>query len=93
MSYNEPQIASLEWSTLVPEHHHADEVAVEHLAQFTHALRFVSHNHTANRHRYYLLSWQPTLEGSTVLVCTWGRCTHMAALAFFAPLPSQTFRT
>ena len=59
------------------EHHQADEVAVEQLAQFTHALRFVSHNQTTNRHRYYLLSWQPTLEGSTVLVCTWGRMhTH-----------------
>ncbi len=61
----------------MPEPHHADEVAVAHLAQFTHALRFVSHDPATNRHRYYLLSWHPTLEGSTVLVCTWGRMhTH-----------------
>jgi predicted DNA-binding WGR domain protein len=61
----------------VPEHQHADELSVEQLAQFTHAVRFVSHDPATNRHRYYLLSWQRTLDGTTVLVATWGRMqTH-----------------
>jgi predicted DNA-binding WGR domain protein len=59
------------------EHLQTAEVPVDQLALFTHFLRFESHDPATNRHRYYLLSWQPTLDGSTVLVATWGRMqTH-----------------
>jgi predicted DNA-binding WGR domain protein len=61
----------------VTEHQPADAVPIEALVQFTQALRFESHDPATNRHRYYVLSWQPRLDGSMVLVGTWGRMqTH-----------------
>ncbi len=49
------------------------EVPVEEVVRFEHYVRFVSRDPAKNRQRFYLLSWQVTLEGNTVLVCTWGR--------------------
>ena len=46
---------------------------VEELVRFQHYVRFVSLNPAKNRARFYLLSWQISLEGDTALVCTWGR--------------------
>ena len=51
----------------------AEEIPIEALAQFEHYIRFVSCDPAKNRNRFYLLSWQPTLDGSIALVCTWGR--------------------
>ncbi len=54
-----------------------EEIPPETLVQFAHFIRFVSLDPTKNRNRFYLLSWQPTLDGSAALVCTWGRLgTH-----------------
>ncbi len=50
-----------------------EAIPAEALAQFHHYVRFVSQDMAKNRQRFYLLSWQPTLEGDTALVCTWGR--------------------
>lgn len=50
-----------------------DEVRAEQIAQFKHYVRFVSRDPEKNRHRFYLLSWQISLQDDTVLVCTWGR--------------------
>jgi predicted DNA-binding WGR domain protein len=50
-----------------------EDVPAEELAQFQHYVRFISQDAAKNRQRFYLLSWQPTLEGDTALVCTWGR--------------------
>ncbi len=50
-----------------------EEIPLEALLQFEHYIRFVSRDPTKNRNRFYLLSWQPTLDGRLVLVCTWGR--------------------
>ncbi len=55
------------------EHQQTEDVPIERLAEFTQAIRLVSHDPATNRRRYYLLSWQPSLDGSIVLVCTWGR--------------------
>ena len=49
------------------------EVAPEELARFQHYLRFVSRDPAKNRARFYLFSWQVSLDGETALVCTWGR--------------------
>ncbi len=55
----------------------SEDTSLETLAQFTHAIRFESRDPTTNRNRFYLLMWQPMLDGSMVLVCTWGRLqTH-----------------
>ncbi len=48
-------------------------VPVEVLAQFAHYIRFVSCDPAKNRNRFYLLNWQPALDGSAVLISTWGR--------------------
>jgi predicted DNA-binding WGR domain protein len=50
-----------------------EEILIETLVQFTDYIRFVSRDPAKNRNRFYLLSWQPTLDGNTALVCTWGR--------------------
>lgn len=48
-------------------------VIAEALEHFEHYIRFVSHDPTKNRSRFYLLTWQTTLTGEVALVCTWGR--------------------
>ncbi len=48
-------------------------IPLDALVQFTHYIRFVSLDPSKNRSRFYRISWQPTLDGSSVLVCTWGR--------------------
>ena len=56
---------------------HSEDVPIEQIAQFTDYIRLVSRDPAKNRNRFYSLSWQPTLDGSTVLVGTWGRMhTH-----------------
>jgi predicted DNA-binding WGR domain protein len=40
---------------------------------FTRYLRLESIDPTKNRARFYLLQWQPTLDGRMVLVRIWGR--------------------
>ena len=45
----------------------------EELAGFTAYVRFESSDPAENRHRFYDLSWQPTLFGEGALVRTWGR--------------------
>ena len=50
-----------------------EELAPEALAQFEQYVRFVSQDPAKNRQRFYLLSWQSTLDGETALVCSWGR--------------------
>ncbi len=52
------------------------EIPLDTLLQFQHYIRFVSRDPTKNRNRFYLLSWQPTLDVSTALVCTWGMPTR-----------------
>jgi predicted DNA-binding WGR domain protein len=52
---------------------HPEDIPIEVLAQFGHYLRFVSYDPAQNRARFYLLSWQPALDGRATLVCTWGR--------------------
>ncbi len=49
------------------------ERTAEQIAHFTQHVRFVSCNPEQNRQRFYLLSWQTSLHGEPVLVCTWGR--------------------
>jgi predicted DNA-binding WGR domain protein len=49
------------WSKQVSNERQPKDIPIEALAQFTGYIRF------------YLLSWQPDLDGSRVLVCTWGR--------------------
>jgi len=61
------------WSTQVSDKQHAEAIPLEALAEFTHYIRFVSRDPGKNRNRFYLLSWQPTLDGHAALVCTWGR--------------------
>ena len=45
----------------------------ETLAGFHAYVRFESSDPVANRHRFYHLTWQPTLFGEWALVRTWGR--------------------
>ena len=67
-----------------------EEVPAEALAQFQHYVRFVSQDATKNRQRFYLLRWQPTLEGDTALVCTWGRLgTHGRSRTICSPTRAQ----
>ncbi len=49
------------------------EIAAEQIIQFEHYVRLVSYAPEQNRQRFYLFSWQPSLYGERVLVCTWGR--------------------
>ena len=48
-------------------------VSIEEVAQFEHYVRFESRDPAKNRQRFYLLSWQVSLEGDMALICTWGR--------------------
>ena len=50
-----------------------EEILIETLMQFTDYIRFVSRDPAKNRNRFYLLSWQPTLDGPAALMYTWGR--------------------
>ena len=50
-----------------------EEPSPQVLAQFEQYVRFVSQDPAKNRRRFYLLSWQSTLDGETALVCSWGR--------------------
>ncbi len=50
-----------------------EDISIEALAQFKYYIRFVSCDPAKNRSRFYLLSWQPALDGSAALVYTWGR--------------------
>ncbi len=45
----------------------------EMLAGFRAYVRFESSDPAENRHRFYDLTWQPTLFGDGALVRTWGR--------------------
>ena len=45
----------------------------EMLAGFRAYVRFENVDATENRHRFYDLTWQPTLFGEGALVRTWGR--------------------
>ena len=45
----------------------------EELAGFRAYVRFESSDPAENRHRFYDLTWQPTLFGDGALVRTWGR--------------------
>ncbi len=45
----------------------------ETLATFSAYVRFESSDPAENRHRFYDLTWQPTLFGEGALVRTWGR--------------------
>jgi predicted DNA-binding WGR domain protein len=67
-----------------------EEVTAEELAQFQHYVRFVSIDIAKNRQRFYLLSWQPTLEGDVALVCSWGRLgTYGRSRTIFSPERAQ----
>ena len=64
--------------------HQLESVSTEALAHFEHFIRFVSVDPVKNRARFYLLTWQPTLQGGGALVCTWGRLgTQGRSLAVF----------
>ena len=45
----------------------------ETLAAFQASVRFAYVDPAANRHRFYDLTWQPTLFGDGALVRSWGR--------------------
>ncbi len=45
----------------------------EQVVRFEHYVRLVSCAPEQNRQRFYLFSWQRSLYGERVLVCTWGR--------------------
>ncbi len=45
----------------------------ETLATFSAYVRFANVDPAENRHRFYDLTWQPTLFGDGALVRTWGR--------------------
>ncbi len=47
--------------------------SAEDVAQFTQYVRLVSRDPTNNRERFYVLSWQGTLQGGIALLCRWGR--------------------
>ena len=49
------------------------DAMTEELAGFRAYVRFESSDPAENRHRFYDLSWQPTLFGDGALVRTWGR--------------------
>ncbi len=62
-----------EWSKQVSDKQQLKDIPIEALVQFKHYIRFVSCDPTKNRNRFYLLTWQPALDGSAALVCMWGR--------------------
>ncbi len=47
--------------------------AAEVAARFQSHARFISINQHQNRHRFYVLSWQPGLFGGGALLRSWGR--------------------
>lgn len=55
------------------ESRETNAASAEDVAHFTQYVRFVSRDPTNNRERFYVLSWQGTLQGDTVLLCRWGR--------------------
>ena len=56
------------------------------LAQFEQDMSRVSRDLARNRRRFYLLSWQPILDGDVALVCSWGRPeTHGRSRTIFYP--------
>ena len=71
-----------------------EELSPEALAQFEQYVRFVSQDATKNRQRFYLLSWQPMLDGDIALVCSWGRLgTHGRSRTIFYPDRAQVQET
>ena len=65
-AHNERTIAPASLSTLACE-------MTEMLAGFQVYVRFENVDPAENRHRFYDLTWQPTLFGDGALVRTWGR--------------------
>ena len=65
-SQNDPASSPPPLSTLTGE-------MSETLATFSAYIRFASSDPAANRHRFYDLTWQPTLFGEGALIRTWGR--------------------
>ncbi len=65
-SHNTPAIAPPSLPILTDE-------MTETLAGFHAYVRFESIDPAENRHRFYDLTWQPTLFGEGALVRTWGR--------------------
>ncbi len=59
--------------TAMSERKETKAILAEDVAQFTQYVRFVSRDPNNNRERFYVLSWQHTLQGDTVLLCRWGR--------------------
>jgi predicted DNA-binding WGR domain protein len=49
------------------------ELAAEQAVRCEYYVRLVRCNPEQNRQRFYLFSWQRSLYGKRVLVCTWGR--------------------
>ncbi len=67
-----------------------EEFSPEELAQFEQYISLVSRDLARNRQRFYLLSWQPMLDGDIALVCSWGRLgTHGRARTIFYPDRAQ----
>ena len=62
----------------------------EELARFEQYIRLVSRDVSKNRNRFYLLVWQPMLDGDIALVCSWGRLgTQGRSLTIFYPDRAQ----
>ncbi len=59
--------------TRMSESRETKAVSAEEVAQFTQYVRLVSRDPTKNRERFYVLSWQGTLQGGIALLCRWGR--------------------
>ena len=70
--FREP-IDSEHYTSPMSEHQESEETSAEELAQFEQYIRFISCDPVKNRQRFYLLTWQPMLDGDTALVCSWGR--------------------
>jgi predicted DNA-binding WGR domain protein len=73
------------------------EIAAEQIIQFEHYVRLVSCAPEQNRQRFYLFSWQPSLYGERVLVCTWGRigtlgCSRSIFFAESSPVAASLQR-
>ena len=67
-----------------------EERSPDELAQFEQYISLVSRDLARNRQRFYLLSWQPMLDGDIALVCTWGRLgTHGRSRTIFYPDRAQ----
>ena len=67
-----------------------EELSPEELAQFEQYIRFISQDAAKNRQRFYLLSWQPMLDGDRALVCSWGRLrTQGRSRTIFYPDSAQ----